>query len=404
MDIRDVNGLTRRGFADEPEPSPDISTGSDSAGETDMPSQKSRSSTCKLLAKIVVSVLVGVVFGYVSEKGRVFEPRSIRHQMVFKKMIMLKMFISALATGMFGLSLMAMIPSTHRKFIQTCNKYYNDLCDKGVVSSILGGTLLGIGITLAGSCPTIVFVQVGASVQSVGYTFVGALAGALLYSVLKPITAKISKPVIDESSNPWISSPYFIMALPLAAMFGIVVCSFELLVPWTKDVKIKDNDVALWEMKAWPPYLCGVTVGALQVPLLLVLGETLGGSISFTVMVAQLLIGPLKNLSPFIAKHRWGFQNWWQIFYVCGIMYGAYLSSSASGYIGRVKGVPPTYAFIGGCLMILGTRIAGGCTSGHGLSGMSFLSILSVITTACMFGAAIATGIAMKAMGVLKIS
>ena len=29
------------------------------------------------------------------------------------------------------------------------------------------------------------------------------------------------------------------MALPIAAMFGVVVCSFEILVPWTRDVKVR---------------------------------------------------------------------------------------------------------------------------------------------------------------------
>ena len=39
------------------------------------------------------------------------------------------------------------------------------------------------------------------------------------------------------------------MALPIAAMFGVVVCSFEILVPWTKDAAVR-KDGYLTE-KSW---------------------------------------------------------------------------------------------------------------------------------------------------------
>jgi uncharacterized membrane protein YedE/YeeE len=35
----------------------------------------------------------------------------------------------------------------------------------------------------------------------------------------------------------------------------------------------------------------------------------------------------------------------------------------------------------------VGSRMAGGCPSGHGISGMSLLSISSVVTIASAFGA-----------------
>lgn len=45
--------------------------------------------------------------------------------------------------------------------------------------------------------------------------------------------------------------------------------------------------------------------------------------------------------------------------------------------------------FIGGALVGFGTQLAGGCTSGHGLSGVSRLVPASLIATASFFGAAI---------------
>jgi uncharacterized membrane protein YedE/YeeE len=48
-------------------------------------------------------------------------------------------------------------------------------------------------------------------------------------------------------------------------------------------------------------------------------------------------------------------------------------------------------AFIAGFLMLLGARIADGCTSGHGLSGMAQLAVGSMVAVAAMFAGGIAT-------------
>jgi hypothetical protein len=47
-----------------------------------------------------------------------------------------------------------------------------------------------------------------------------------------------STSVIAFCSHSWLKSPYFMMALPLVAMFGILVCAFEILIPWDTEVKV----------------------------------------------------------------------------------------------------------------------------------------------------------------------
>jgi uncharacterized membrane protein YedE/YeeE len=46
-------------------------------------------------------------------------------------------------------------------------------------------------------------------------------------------------------------------------------------------------------------------------------------------------------------------------------------------------------AFIGGIVAMYGARLAGGCPSGHGLSGLIQLSVSGFIAAACFFGAGI---------------
>lgn len=53
----------------------------------------------KLIFKILACICAGIVFGLALEKSRVFEPSSIRGQMILERWIMLKMFLAAMATG-----------------------------------------------------------------------------------------------------------------------------------------------------------------------------------------------------------------------------------------------------------------------------------------------------------------
>lgn len=56
----------------------------------------------------------------------------------------------------------------------------------------------------------------------------------------------------------------------------------------------------------------------------------------------------------------------------------------------------PIVLFVGGTLVGAGTRMASGCTSGHGLCGTSRLQLGSMLATAMFFGAAVATAFALN--------
>ena len=52
-----------------------------------------------LTLAIVVGIAMGIVFGFALEKSRVFEPGIIVGQMQMRNFIMLKVFLTAVATG-----------------------------------------------------------------------------------------------------------------------------------------------------------------------------------------------------------------------------------------------------------------------------------------------------------------
>jgi hypothetical protein len=67
-------------------------------------------------------------------------------------------------------------------------------------------------------------------------------------------------------------------------------------------------------------------------------------------------------------------------------------------------GVPASFAgpvplAIAGLLVGIGTRLGSGCTSGHGVCGVSRLSQRSLVATVTFMAAGIATVAAMNAMG-----
>jgi uncharacterized protein len=89
---------------------------------------------------------------------------------------------------------------------------------------------------------------------------------------------------------------------------------------------------------------------------------------------------------------------------VAGVVAGAFLAAWTGGEI-TGRWLPPMWVerfgdaiwlrllvgFVGGGLMAFGARMAGGCTSGHGISGALQLSVGSWIALAAFFVAGVIT-------------
>ncbi len=80
----------------------------------------------------------------------------------------------------------------------------------------------------------------------------------------------------------------------------------------------------------------------------------------------------------------------WRAAFVAGLVLGALGYLSAADV--PVTVLAPLPAILAGGLLVgFGTRLGSGCTSGHGLCGMSRLSRRSVVATATFFGVAMLT-------------
>jgi uncharacterized membrane protein YedE/YeeE len=148
---------------------------------------------------------------------------------------------------------------------------------------------------------------------------------------------------------------------------------------------------------AWFPVIAGILIGLCQIPSVLLLGNHLGASSCYVTSVVNMLEcvdTAITAKVPYFGDFK-TFKDYGQLGTVIGIALGSYLSTWMSGAIPTVAmdiyRTAPVYYFIGGFMVITGARLAGGCPSGHGLSGMAKLSMASVITVASMFAGGIST-------------
>jgi hypothetical protein len=163
---------------------------------------------------------------------------------------------------------------------------------------------------------------------------------------------------------------------------------------------------------AWSPYVVGAGIGVLSWLTFYFSDKPIGAS-SFYAQIAGFLgklIAPrhTKSLAYFKAKPprvSWGF-----VFVVATIVGGAIAALTGGEFAN--EWLPPMWearfgdsialraaiGFGGGLLMAFGSRLAGGCTSGHGISGTLQLNPGSWITVICLFMGGIAVAIPLFAL------
>lgn len=167
-------------------------------------------------------------------------------------------------------------------------------------------------------------------------------------------------------------------------------------------------------MKSWSPYVVGLGIGVLSWFAFATADHPLGVSTAFehTAALGEKAVVPqVEQTNGYFAKKAEEGKPpkiGWEWMVVLGVFVGAFLSSWLSGdrstdpvpamWRERFGGSVPlrlAAAFLAGALMMFGARLAGGCTSGHGISGNLQLAVSSVVFTAVFFAAAILTSLAL---------
>ncbi len=140
-------------------------------------------------------------------------------------------------------------------------------------------------------------------------------------------------------------------------------------------------------LQSWPWYVAGPIIG-LFVPLLLLVGNKLFGISSSFDHICDFSF--TKNITNKIKFNT--VKDGWKISFVIGITIGAAISTNLLT-LGDVQFLPSSYysvlgfikLFFGGLLVGFGTRYAGGCTSGHSITGISLFNPASIKATIAFF-------------------
>ncbi|MBL8707496.1 MAG: YeeE/YedE family protein [Rhodospirillales bacterium] len=176
---------------------------------------------------MLIGLLMGAVFGFALEKSRVFEPGIILGQMQLRNFQMLKIFLTAVTTGLVLLAVLHGLGIT--KLHPKATIYSAD---------IVGGLLLGAGIALAGACPGTVMAQIGVGYRDAWFTLLGGIAGAVTFTyaepVLKPVllTSTTGKLTLDSVTG----APFWILALAFAALLIAGLVALERWRPWQREI------------------------------------------------------------------------------------------------------------------------------------------------------------------------
>ena len=150
----------------------------------------------------------------------------------------------------------------------------------------------------------------------------------------------------------------------------------------------------------WSPYAVGIGIGILSWLSFLISGKPIATSTTFARaggMIEEMVLGKKAKQRPYYEKIKLMIN--WQWMLVIGVVIGSFISATLSGDFQVGVWVPSLWssafgdsavlrvlvAVIGGIILGFGARFAGGCTSGHGISGTLQLAVSSWISVIFFF-------------------
>jgi len=255
---------------------------------------------------------------------------------------------------------------------------------------VLGGLLFGIGMAILGYCPGTLAVSLGEGSLDALIGIAGGLLGGLTFTLLLPFISEILGPDLGKLSLASIIGEFNFAFYLLIFIIGAAFISIAF---WLQK---KDT----FKDKKWIYAGIGLAVLNVIVFLTSTTNRPIGASTSYP-YTCDLLVGATHN------KYFEKIANpgsWELIFLTGSFLAGLLLSlvrkdfkltlihSKWEYYKGSSTGKRILWSFIGGFILIFGARMAGGCTSGHIISGGMQLAVSSLVFAVFVFIGLLITG------------
>lgn len=255
---------------------------------------------------------------------------------------------------------------------------------------ILGGLIFGSGMAILGYCPGTIPVSAGEGSVDAAVGIAGGLFGGLVYTILLPFFKGILGPDLGnftlKTAFPETTAWFYVSVFILGGFF--IALSF-----WIHK-KEKTNDIK-WVVS-------GIALAVLNAIIILqsVSDRPIGASTTYPYAIDSVF--GLTNNDYFSKIQAPG--HWELIFlagaFISGLLFSLFrkdfkfvlIHDNWKKYKGNSNTNRIVWAFAGGFLIIVGARMAGGCTSGHILSGGMQLALSSFVFAIFVFTGLLVTG------------
>lgn len=249
----------------------------------------------------------------------------------------------------------------------------------------VGGFIFGAGMAILGYCPGTMAVSLGEGSLDALVGIIGGIAGGIVYTLAEPSIAPLLGPDLGKVSLQ--------SALGFGVVFYILTLGFGVALVFMA-YKLHERE----RSKGYRWFFAGTLLAVLDsiVFLTSVFDRPIGASTSYP-YAGDLVCGLTQN-HYFTAIQKPG--NWELIFLAGAFLSGLIVSLLRKEFKlqlihkgwakteGRLPLKRIIWAFVGGFILLFGARMAGGCTSGHILSGG-----MQIAASSLLFAVFVATGL-----------
>lgn len=253
----------------------------------------------------------------------------------------------------------------------------------------IGGLIFGAGMAILGYCPGTLPVSMGEGSLDALVGIIGGICAGIAYTIIHPYIQGLLGPDLGKHSLHSAfgdSSLYYILVFA----FGLLLVGIAFLLN-----KIERKSNYNW-------FYAGLGLAVLNciVFLTVVFDRQIGASSTYP-YVGDIVAGlTINNYFTSIEK-----PGSWELIFLAGAALSGLVFSLIrkdfklrliySGW-SKTQGTSRTkrifWAFTGGFIMLLGARMAGGCTSGHVISGGMQVAVSSLLFGAFVFAGLLITG------------
>ena len=255
---------------------------------------------------------------------------------------------------------------------------------------VLGGLIFGAGMAILGYCPGTMIVSLGEGSLDAGAGLFGGLLGGLVYTLVLPVIGALLGPDLGTFSLNSLTGSTPVIFYSLVLLFGTLFIGIAFFVH--KIEKVKD--------RTW--IFAGVALAILNCIIFLKIGmdRPIGASTAYPYL-ADLMTGTTQNQY----FEKIGTPGGWEVLFLGGTFLAGLIGSVLKKdfkirlihslwlkYKGNSVGRRIFWSIFGGFILIFGARMAGGCTSGHVISGGMQLAVSSMVFAIFVFTGLLITG------------